>query len=284
MSKEITGEAITQFLDGRDDFDLELFALRAMTERGWGAHHGGAYTDPITEKPRQYDVWGLAEFAMHCEMQLAVECKSLTPEFPLVVSRVPRVPADAQHDLIKTWLRPNIGDSASIVENSEGPHPQLYSAGAMVGKATNQVRWHESGKKLISSDADTYDKWSQGLAAATQLVRSAVNQPGPADGQPRYTFIMPVLVVSDDALWVVDYDEHGYRKVPARADKVELYVDRHEDLPTTSGKRARYHLSHLHIYTRKGFVQALGELGTPSSRVLDRIYGWAIKKHAAGSR
>jgi hypothetical protein len=84
----------------------------------------------------------------------------------------------------------------------------------MVGKAITQVRWHENGKKLIASAADTYDRWSQCLAAATRLVRMATAQPGPDDGQPRYTFVMPVLVVSNDTLWVVDYDENGMRSNP----------------------------------------------------------------------
>jgi hypothetical protein len=284
MSNAITGADIAQFLDDRDDFDLELFALRSLSERGWAAHHGGTYIDPFTGKPRQYDVWGRAEFPMHCDVLMAVECKSLTPEFPLIVSRVPRTQDDAEHDLIKTWRRANIGDSVSMVENSQGPHLQLYGAGQMVGKATNQVRWAENGKKLIASDAETYDKWSQGLSAATHLVRIATAQEGPSDGQSRFTFVMPVLVISNDTLWTVDYDDAGNRGVPAAGDRAELYVDRHQDLETRTGKTVRYHLSHLHICTRKGFVQTLDAFGTSAGILRERLFGWAIKRDAGTPR
>lgn len=214
-------------------------------------------------------------------MLLAVESKSLSPEFPLIVSRVPRASVDARHDLVKTWLRREIGDSASTVEISADSRLQLYSADAMVGKATNQVRWHENGKILIASDADTYDKWSQSIASATRLVRmAALDGSAPADGQPSYAFIMPVLVVSDGTLWVVDYDRTGKRSAPTLVNSAELYVDRSQDLPGRTGKPIRYHLRHLHICTRQGFVNLLDELGASGSRLRDRIFGWAIKAHA----
>jgi hypothetical protein len=282
VSKEITADDIAAFLDARDDFDLELFALRSLRERGWEAHHGGTYVDPVTEKPRQYDIWARAMFALHCDVLMAVECKSLTVEFPLILSCVPRDEVDASHDLIKNWNRPQIGDTASTIVNSAASRAQLYAAGGMVGKTANQVRWHENSKKLIASDADTYDKWAQCLAAATHLVRMASAQRGPDDGHPSYTFVMPVLVVSDETLWVVDYDEKGTRSQPKKTDAALLFVDRHQDLDTRTGKKARYQLSHLHIHTRKGFVELLNELGDPSgSRSRERIYGWAIKQHAA---
>jgi hypothetical protein len=281
-SKRITADAIAAFLDARDDFDLELFAVRLLKARGWDAHHRGTYTDPVTEKPRQYDVWARAQFPLHCDMLMAVECKSLAVEFPLLLSRV-RNEVDSDHDLLKNVIRPQIGDTASTIENSATSRLRLYAAADMVGKAITQVRWHENGKKLIASDSDTYDKWSQCLAAATRLVRMATAQPGPDDGQPRYTFVMPVLVVSNDTLWVVDYDENGMRSKPTKKDAALLYVDRHQNLETRTGNTAPYHLSHLHIYTRKGFVELLRELSTPSNRFLERIYGWAIKQHAAST-
>jgi hypothetical protein len=184
--------------------------------------------------------------------------------------------------LIKNWNRPQIGDTASIIVNTAASRVQFYAAGEMVGKATNQVRWQENRKKLMASDADTYDRWTQCLAAATHLVRMATARRGPDDGQPSYTFVMPVLVVSDETLWVVDYDEKGTRNQPTKTDAALLYVDRHQDLGTRTGQKARYHLSHLHIHTRKGFVELLNELGDPSgNRSRERVYGWAIRQHAA---
>src|SRR5262249_13066528 len=36
-SKDIKAEDITQYLDSRDDFDLELFAFRTLRAHGWFA-------------------------------------------------------------------------------------------------------------------------------------------------------------------------------------------------------------------------------------------------------
>jgi hypothetical protein len=279
--KEVTAAAIAEFLDTRDDFDLELFAYRSLADSGWGAHHGGTYHDPVTEKLRQYDVWARNEFAMHCDALLAVECKSLSPEFPLVVSRVPRHAADARHDLIKTWLRPEVGDTATVVESSQAARVQLYAEGAMVGKATTQVRWHDNGKLLVPSDADTYDKWSQALASATHLVVTAATAKGLPDGKARYSFIMPVLVVSDRTLWVVDYNKSGKREAPMLVDRADLYVDRGVDLKTRAAPM-RYHLRHLHICTRTGFVQLLAEFGRDGG-LWELLYGWAIRAEAKAS-
>ena len=62
MGKLITAADIAQYLDVRDDFDLELFAYQELRQHGWDAHHGGTYMDPFTEKPRQYDVSARKEF------------------------------------------------------------------------------------------------------------------------------------------------------------------------------------------------------------------------------
>jgi hypothetical protein len=44
---ELTADHIASVLDGRDDFDLELFAVRTLSGRGWIQHHGGVYNDPV---------------------------------------------------------------------------------------------------------------------------------------------------------------------------------------------------------------------------------------------
>src|ERR1700722_12346696 len=106
-NKEIKGEDIGQYLSDRDDFDLELFAYRTLKAHGWFAELGGTYADPVLGKPRQYDVRARIRFSqgIERELYLAVECKSLTKENPLVVSRVPRPIRESLHDVIIRYFR-----------------------------------------------------------------------------------------------------------------------------------------------------------------------------------
>jgi len=274
MGKVITAADIAQYLDVRDDFDLELFAFRELRRHGWEAHHGGTYIDPYTEKPRQYDVAARKEFSLKRDLLLAVECKSLSTDNPLVISRVPRADADASHDLLKLWLRPGIGDSYFAVERYEGRGVALYPAGGMVGKSTSQIRWIDGDKRLVGSDAETYDKWSQALTAAASLLDAAVlHAPDPA---PRFTFVMPVLVVSDNTLWAVDYAEDGKRDAPIPIEDAVLYVDRKRQLRNRNGE-VTYHFLHLHIYTRSGFVALLNNVMSPTGLLLEKMFGWALR-------
>jgi hypothetical protein len=147
----ISADDIGRYLDDRDDFDLELFAYRSLRERGWQAFLGGAYVDSNTLKPRQFDVRARMGFSHRRELYLAVECKSLSQDFPLVVSRVPRPDIEASHDVIRRWKRAEIGDTAIAVEHSDPNHLKLYSTGEMVGKSATQIRWAENHKRLIAS-------------------------------------------------------------------------------------------------------------------------------------
>lgn len=207
-------------------------------------------------------------------MLLAVECKSLSVENPLVVSRVPRADADASHDLLKLWERPGIGDAYFTVERYSGKGLALYPAGEMVGKSTTQIRWIDGDKRLAGSDSETYDKWSQALTAAASLLdAAALYAPDPT---PRFTFVMPVLIVSDNTLWAVDYAEDGKRAAPKPIEEAVLYVDRKRRLRNRNGE-VTYHFLHLQIYTRTGFVALLNNVMSPTGLLLERIFGWALR-------
>src|SRR5579863_7440609 len=136
----VTDNDIEQYLNTRDDFDLELFVHRSLVERGLIADHGGTYVDPYTGKPRQFDVWARKEFDRQCDLLMAIECKSLTTEAPLIISRSPRPGTHVQFDVLKTWLRAEVGKVGVTVERSDLRYVQLYGAGQMVGKQTRQLR------------------------------------------------------------------------------------------------------------------------------------------------
>jgi hypothetical protein len=275
MATEIKGEDITQYLDDRDDFDLELFAFRTLREHGWFAELGGTYVDPVLGKPRQYDVRARVLFSPGIERELyfAVECKSLTKENPLVVSCVPRPIRESLHDVIIRRPRRAFGDETYEVFTSQPSDFRLYGADEMVGKSATQIRWDRSGK-LAASDAETYDKWAQALASAAELVEVAAHRE--VRDKSIFAFVMPVLLVNDATLWSVDYDAEGKRSAPQPASSAVLFVDRKVGLKSVVRPSTTYHLSHLHIYTRTSFERMLTTAPRPTDHLLEKIFRQAV--------
>ncbi len=274
MTQEIQAEDITQYLDDRDDFDLELFAYRTLKANGWFAELGGTYVDPVLGKPRQYDVRARIRFSREIERELylAVECKSLTKENPLVVSRVPRPIRESLHDVIIRHFHKDVHDKTFTVHTSRPDDFRLYGTDEMVGKSATQIRWDRSGK-LAASDADAYDKWAQALASAAELVETAANRE--IKDKSVFAFVMPILLVNDGTLWTVDYDAEGKRAAPQAASDPVLFVDRKVELDGRYHAYT-YHLSHLHIHTRASFERMLRAAPDPTDHLLERIFRQAI--------
>ena len=131
----------------------------------------------------------------------------------------------------------------------------IYHAGDFVAKTLTQVGREDNGN-LKSGDDGVYDKWSQALASADELVSLA------EDGYQTkrlLTFVVPVLVVSDGTLWVADYSEDGREtKDPVQIDESVLFVGREY------GGRISYTISHLHILTKSrvsSFFDRLNDSG-----------------------
>src|ERR1700733_8316779 len=103
----ITAIDINEYLQTRSDFDLELFVCRSLRECGYVTAHGGTYIDPVKGIPRQFDVRAHAQFHKQFGIEFAVECKSISVDAPLVVSRVPRTDTEAFHELVHSWPRNN---------------------------------------------------------------------------------------------------------------------------------------------------------------------------------
>jgi len=270
----ITARDISDYVATQDDFDLELFVNRTLKERGVLSEHGGTYIDPYTNKPRQFDIRASIEFGkLGWGLNLAIECKSLSAEYPLIVSRVPRPAPESTYYLIKSWGRAEMGERFVAVLPS-GNGLQLYPSGSPVGKQTFQLKKEPPPKNFKSGDSEAYDKWAQALASAADLVRMGGGAHIVYRKEAFFTLVLPVLVVSDDTLWVVDYDEEGQHVGPShQVDACELYVDREYAL--ADGKS--YRISHLHIYTRKGLVAFLDSLTGPSSLQVERMFRCTVK-------
>src|SRR5438874_9470337 len=63
--------------------------------------HGGTYKDQVTGKPRQFD-FRCSLRKQNALLSLAVECKNLSVESPLVISGTWRRNEEAFHELIES--------------------------------------------------------------------------------------------------------------------------------------------------------------------------------------
>lgn len=284
MRKEINQDDIADYLVTQSDFDLELFVDRSLQERGFTTSHGGSYFDSVTGKSRQYDVRAYAYNPPHCGLFLSVECKSLSKTFPLVVSRVPRPADDAYHELIRTWGRKEMGEDFQDTIRS-GPRMPLYRADAPVGKKTVQIgreegKREDDKKSFIASDGETFDKWSQALSSAEDLVLLTRQHRGENGSGNFYSLILPILVVSDDTLWVVDYSSAG-NSAPQQVQETTLFVDRAYKMHRIGAheQQALLKVTHLHIFTRLGFTDFLAQVGSASPAGLrERMFGFAYRQ------
>lgn len=279
----ITAIDIEEYLQSRSDFDLELYACRTLREMGYEVSHGGTYIDPFKKLPRQFDVRAhrAVRHFKQFGMQLAVECKSLSEEAPLLVSCVPRSREEAHFEFVHSWPRQSQRGAyaRSLRYDGDGGY---YRPGDLVGKRTAQVRRNANGIGFKDDDRDTYEKWSQALASAYDLVQAAARAGNAAEF---YTFIAPILVVSDSTLWAVDYGEDGRQSgAPRPVAGVELFVDRDYAIENPiSDQNDTYRITHLHIYTRTEFGMFLQSLDS-NERNRELLFGRMLRKISETAR
>jgi hypothetical protein len=262
VPREIIESDLAEYLESQDDFSLELFVLRTADKAGFKTSHGGTYEDPITQKSRQFDIRASLSKGIH-ELSLAIECKALRRSFPLLVSRVPRVKSDACHSLVYSWqpgqVAPGIGiDWAPSRTINVDAVDSLYKSSEPVGKALTQVGRSRDGD-LVSSDGESYEKWSQALSSSAELISKAWLGYMRSPKRDFYSMVMPILVVSDSTLWVADYGSSGDLLHPPRQEQhVQMFVGR-----TYKGPQGlAYTISHLHILSRSALGGFLEQVAT----------------------
>jgi hypothetical protein len=268
----INAADIRTYLQTRSDFDLELFARRTLEQHGFAVSHGGTYIDPYMQKPRQYDLRAtvVINAQQRWRLSLAVECKSLSDEAPLLVSRLPRPESDCHHELVRVQTQVAVR-VAAVRRSNERQGMQLYSQNDPVGKRTAQVQRNQTGFR--DDDREPYEKWSQALASAEGLVQAAAAIDSP---EPTYTLVLPVLVVSDGTLWIADYSGAGVLQGnPATADEATLFVAR--DYRLSNFGTGVYHVTHLHIYTRIGLTRFIAAATHRDGNLADRMFGFTLR-------
>lgn len=277
LNTPIHSSDIIEFANSSSDFGFELRILSKLNELGLRCEHGGTYQDPVTNKPRQFDIRSYIA-KNGCVIRMAIECKNLRDNFPLVVFTVPRVASESYHDIIYSYdpddvVSTDINQSSIIYQaapiafRSHGKNLRLeadysfYPAGEPVGKSCSQVG-RDKDNNLTGNDSEVYEKWYQAIHSAHDLVDLANSDWESLEDKECFTLVVPILVVPNDRLWVVRHSSDGNQiEDPKLVERTSIYIDKYihpSDKLTGIGAS----LSHLEILTEDGLSKMCSDISS----------------------
>lgn len=254
---------LTEYLNTQSDFAFELTVLKTLLGHDFTCEHGGSYDDPVTQKPREFDLRATKTIG-HSRIRLAVECKNLRHNFPLLISCVPRRFVEAFHEVALSFAPTSDGftppafqERAKAVRLTGGD--SIYKPNELVGKSSAQVGRQSDGT-VVASDSDVYAKWAQAISSAQELTDRACYD-GERDELRAYlSAVFPILVVPDGTLWLAEFDANGSRiGTPRPVDRCSYFIDKFY----VGGDKLHgfsYQISHLEFVTLAGLVKIIGDL------------------------
>jgi hypothetical protein len=276
----ISDKDLRRYLDTQDDFALELEAYRHARGFGFHATHAHLYDDAKTNKRRQYDVRASHDNGLR-RIDLTIECKSLNPIYPLLVQRVPRPRDDSFHQIMQSRNSVNAHGVSKGPPNWVGSEllrmsgTHMYDSQQQVGKSMKRIEARGDGS-FAASDSDVYEKYTQALTSMNQVVQSAAQKLRPQHAGPGYArAFLPIVVVSDNALWVADYDASAtLTNDPTRTDDTSFFLGWEYEIPHPQDPAhpATFTISHLHIMTRSRLPLFLKDIHE-GGMIWDQLFG-----------
>jgi hypothetical protein len=256
---KLKGDLITQadlleYLHSYSDFNFELAILKMLRENEIECEHGGHYEDPVTNKSREFDIRATKTIQLS-RVRMAIECKNIRENFPILISCISRHEQESYHQIAvvhepdpNTYLA-GFHRSRARTLSVRGEH-SLYKCNEPVGKSTVQVGRVLEGS-ISANDSELYEKWGQCLSSANDLVKR-VYWDGRDDKEVYLSTVIPFVVVPNDRLWTVIYDDDGNRLCdPKPSDRVSCFIGKDYEMGTKiAGAKKR--LSHVEIVTFDG--------------------------------
>lgn len=270
IPEPIKQKDIDEYLENYSDFSFEMQVCKRLRQQGFKCQHTGTYSDPITQKLRQYDIH--AELHHHIPKKissihgvtdelflsifLSVECKNIREESPVIGLGSGRTFNESYHYLIVCK------DGCPPVSVERRGRESYFQENNLVIRSLDQVGRFKDGKGQIyvkGSDKDIYTKLSQATSSTALLAEKAFS----SSHLPGIMMILPVLVVPNDRLWQVCYDQDGNICAgPEKTKRIDLYIGhdidisvRNELLDLKSRVDISYTLSHQLIVTVDGLAE-----------------------------
>ena len=265
-------EDMQEYLNSTSDFAFEMRVLKLLNAnaRTQETTFGGLYQDPNTNQTRQFDI--RSRIRVHNDtVWLAIECKNLKDNFPLLISGSKR---KYRESVINAWQceQGALGNSFSIsidghrITTQSLQPSQFYIAASFVGRSCAQVGRLENGSNKInkgtieSSDSEVYSKWSQALCSLHGLMQITLSdikrQVIQQKVTPHFFAFIPIVVVPDGMLWIAEYSDNGeLLEAPKQVANCSYLVNKQYAFPAMS---CEYTVSHIEFMTFTGLMNFFG--------------------------
>jgi hypothetical protein len=245
---------LLDYLNSYSDFSFELRVLKMLRDNGLDCEHGGLYTDPVTGKSREFDIRAAKTLKVF-RVRLAVECKNIRANFPVLISCVPRHPSESYHEI--AWLSepkrvnlrpPAMQSRAKVLRLTD--NYSIYKSGNFVGKSIAQVgRLHDD--TILANDNELFDKWSQALSSADDLSSRMYWDGNDEIDKQLFSTVVPIVIVPDGILWSVHYDTDGNMSSgPSQVTRCPCFIDKTYKINTIPP--VWFDISHIEIMTYSG--------------------------------
>lgn len=274
---EILSEDLVEYLDSYSDFSFELKVLKMLRTSDINCEHGGYYEDPVTKKSREFDIRAIKTIQQY-RVRMAIECKNIRDNFPILVSCIPRHEQESYHQIAFSCppktnsykIANSLGQSRATTFRILQQH-SFYKAGEPVGKSTAQIGRDTKGR-ISANDGEIYEKWGQCLSSVDDPI-SDMYWDGDDDKKTYYSAVFPFVVLPDERLWMITYDNDGHRNSdPFPTNHCSCYINKDYEMGTTSfGTRTWLWLSHIEIVTFEG-MKAFVETYLQSKEGMEKIF------------
>ncbi len=154
----------------------------------------------------------------------------------------------------------------------------LYDSQQQVGKSLKRVKLDGDG--FTAADSDVYDKYTQALSSMDELVRGAAEDLRTRHANTLARAFLPIVVVSDEALWVADYSASGQLIGDPRPepDETTFYLGWNyelHNLPFEPIRPAIFTITHFHLMTRRRLPKFLEEI-QQGGGIWDQLFGGVV--------
>lgn len=182
--------------------------------------------------------------------QIAVECKLLDTNSPLIV-------LGSTENNLNAWQSP--------VYSPGGNHTDLvsfYRPSEFVGRSMEHIFQKNKNNKNATAEWDLRDseifvKMSQAISSASDMVRNKLALPMPGVSET-FVEVTPVLVVPDDTLWSVSFNNVGdIQGEPKQEVAVRYFIEHSCEEQRTRRTERTVNLVHMTICTAGSLISSL---------------------------
>jgi len=269
---KITAQDLLDYLDTQSDFDFELRVLKMLRENGLDCEHGGHYEDPVTKRSREFDIRATSTVNKY-RVRMAIECKNIRDNFPILISCVPRHKSESYH-YIARLNEPNqsLGPTNPLHQSRAKTYSirgedSFYKENDPVGKSTVQVG-KQVNDSITANDSELFEKWGQCLSSSHDLIKQ-IYWDGTDEKTSFQSALIPFVVVPNGRLWTVNYNANGERiSEPTPTDRCSHYIGKDYVMGAPMAQTPMW-ISHMEIITIDGLLEFINKYLKSESGIKD---------------